>query len=107
MKMLEDGRAAQNWTSGGDPGAGPEAPAPQAPRPRRRDPPLTVYGGAQDLYDAMAAARRANLAKLADETSPAGALIAQDREGGARILGWALLAAAASVALWKGLLRRK
>lgn len=74
-------------------------------RPKRREPPLTTFESADDLYAAMGAARRANLAMLAGEAQP-GQAAASTRRGDGRLLRWGLislaLVAAVSTACRRG-----
>lgn len=104
MKMREDqfSRDALTWTAGGDPDSGREAPMSPAPGATRREAPLSGYGSADELYAAMGAARRANLAKL-DQTAvaPPAANVepaVRPRPSAGRLLAWSLLAALAAAA---------
>lgn len=94
MKRLEDefGRGERDLPAGDDPalpgGAG-NGPG------RRGPPPLSGYDSADDLYAAMAAARRANLARLAEAAAEGQSEASQPARR--RKAVWPLLAATAAV----------
>ncbi|MFC3080640.1 hypothetical protein ACFODL_21280 [Phenylobacterium terrae] len=101
MKMREDelGRAALGWARQ-HPEDGRELAGPEAPPPKRKGAPLSGYGSADELYAAMGAARRANLARLAEDEPLAANTEADPRPASkaARIFGWSFLVGLAAVA---------
>lgn len=103
MKLRDDDsdRASWGWT-------GPERAAPRREPPTpgsrpRGEPPLTAHRSADDLYAAMAAARRANLARLDAQTRPAPPALdpAGRRRGPGAALGWGLLLSLAALAAFR------
>lgn len=101
MKMREDelGRAALGWDRR-HPEEGRELAAPEASPPKRKEAPLSGYGSADELYAAMGAARRANLARLAEEEPRAANTEADPipASKAGRILGWSFVVGLAAVA---------